>query len=38
MFLTLIKSKGGEGFEEEHNEFLFVICAGKVGRWCGWRV
>lgn len=30
VFLTMIKSMGGEGFEVEDNEFLFVLCAGKA--------
>lgn len=30
VFLTVIKSMGGEGFEEEDNEFLFVLCARKA--------
>lgn len=30
VFLSMIKSTGGEGFEVEDNEFLFVLCAGKA--------
>lgn len=30
VFLTVIKSRGGTGFEEEEKEFLFVLCAGKA--------
>lgn len=30
VFLTVTKSRGWEGFEEEDNEFLFVLCAGEA--------
>lgn len=33
MFLTMTKSRGREGFEEEDNEFLFCFV---LGRQCGW--
>lgn len=29
VFLTMTKSEGWEGFEEEDNEFLFVLSAEK---------
>lgn len=33
VFLTMTKSRGREGFEEEDNEFLFCFV---LGRQCGW--
>lgn len=30
VFLTMKKSMGGHGVEEEDNEFLAVLCAGKA--------